>query len=78
MPSYGGTMRKKADKESILNDWASGMTSAEIAAAYGVYRGHVCNIILRARDVRTNELPNGDPRAVKRPRGPRKKQKENV
>ena len=71
-------MRKKADKESILNDWASGMTSAEIAAAYGVYRGHVCNIILRARDVRTNELPNGDPRAVKRPRGPRKKQKENV
>jgi hypothetical protein len=71
-------MRKKADKESILNDWASGMTSAEIAAAYDVCRGHVCNIILRARDLRTDELPNGDPRAVKRPRGPRKKQKENV
>jgi hypothetical protein len=71
-------MRKKADKESILNDWASGMTSAEIAAAYGVCRGHVCNIVLRARDVRTDEQPNGDPRAVKRFRGPRKKQKEVV
>jgi hypothetical protein len=71
-------MRKKADRNSILNDWASGMTSAEIAAVYGVCRGHVCNIVLRARDLRTDELPNGDPRAIKRPRGPRKKQKEAV
>ena len=78
MPSSGGIMRKKADKESILNDWASGMTSAEISAAYGVCRGHVCNIILRARDMRTDKFPNGDPRAIKRPRGPRKKLKENV
>jgi hypothetical protein len=78
MPPSGGIMRKKADKEAILNDWASGMTSAEIAAVYGVCRGHVCNIVLRAREVRTNELPNGDLRAIVRPRGPRKKLKENV
>jgi Mor family transcriptional regulator len=61
-------MRKRANRNAILNDWEQGMSSAELAEAYSVCRGHVCNIILRARDV-------GDPRAVKRNRGPRKKVK---
>jgi hypothetical protein len=57
----------KADHEQILNLWADPAepTAQEISELVGACRGHVCNIILRARD-------RGDQRAVKRKVGRRK------
>lgn len=60
-------MRKKIDRNAVLDLWAKGLTSDQIAERMGIQRGSATNIILRARDL-------GDKRAVSRSPGRRKQE----
>ena len=64
-------MRKKIDRNAVLDLWAKGLTSDQIAERMGIQRGSTTNIILRARDI-------GDERAVSRSPGRRKKEAVNA
>ena len=48
-------------QNAILDMWAEGIRSGDIAAVFNLSRGYICNIVLRARDA-------GDARAIRRRR----------